>query len=66
MTKDDVIQRLRAAANEAGSVKLFAANIGLSLSYVSDVLNGYRPPGDRILDALGLERVVTYQEKSSG
>lgn len=36
---------------------------GVSAAYVSDVLAGRRDPGKMILDALGLERVVTYRRK---
>lgn len=36
---------------------------GVSPAYVSDVLAGRREPGKLVLDALGLERVVTYRRK---
>lgn len=36
---------------------------GISPAYVSDVIAGRREPGKLILDALGLERVITYRKK---
>jgi DNA-binding transcriptional regulator YdaS (Cro superfamily) len=39
----------------------WAGRFGIAPSYVSDVLSGRREPGQRILDALGLERVLTYR-----
>lgn len=41
----------------------WAKKHGLSPAYVSDVINGRRDPGKAILEALGLERVVTYRVK---
>jgi hypothetical protein len=46
-----------------GSRKAFAQWAGLSPSYVGDVLRGNREPGQKILDALGLKRVVEYEVK---
>lgn len=42
----------------------WAKTKGLAPSYVSDVLNGRRDPSPAILDALGLEKVVTYRKKT--
>lgn len=63
MKQDDVIDRLRAAIAKAGSQAAFAEMYGLSAAYVNDVINGRREPGPAILEALGVEKVVTYQEK---
>lgn len=40
-----------------------ARELEVSSAYLSDVMNGNREPGPKILDALGLERVVTYRTK---
>ena len=61
MTTDDVRQLLRTKIAEAGTAANWARSAGVSSAYVSDVLNGGREPGSSILDALGLERVVTYR-----
>jgi transcriptional regulator with XRE-family HTH domain len=42
-----------------------AADLGVSSQYLSDVLHGRREPGPKILNALGLERVVTYRKKKA-
>ena len=46
-----------------GSQKEFADMAGVTQQYLSDVLRGARPVGDRILEALNFERVVTYRRK---
>jgi len=61
----EVCRRLSAACKAAGSQKLWAEKHGVSPSYVSDVVNALRPPGQSILDALGLVRVVRYRAKSA-
>lgn len=55
-----VCARLRDACRDAGGQAAWAERHGLSPSYVSDVLNARRDPGDSILRALGLRRVVKY------
>ena len=63
LTEQDVIERLRAAAAAAGSQRQFAKAHGFTPAYVHDVLHGKRAPAQRILDALGIERVTYYREK---
>ena len=41
-----------------------AKMIGISPQYLHDVLNHHRSPGKKILDWLGLEKEVVYQEKN--
>lgn len=65
LTESQVIERLRAACVAAGGQKAFAEQHKLTPSYVHDVLHGRRPPADRILAAIGVERVIVYQEKES-
>jgi hypothetical protein len=57
----EVCRRLSAACKNAGSQKAFAEKHSLSPAYVCDVLNARREPGQSILDALGLVRVVRYR-----
>lgn len=45
------------------TAKQVAEDIGVSASYLSEVIRGSRDPGPKILDALGLEKVVTYRRK---
>lgn len=62
LTEDDVRLRLRAAIEAAGSQRNFADEHGFTASYIHDVLHGRRALAPRILEALGVERVVRYRE----
>lgn len=62
LTEEQVVERLRAACTVAGGQKQFALTHKLTPAYVHDVLHGRRAPADRILKALGLERVTIYRE----
>lgn len=53
--------RLAEACREAGSQRQWAARAGVSQAYLSSVLSGRREPGESILAALGLVRVVAYR-----
>lgn len=61
MTPVQVRKLLDGMADTAGSQKNLAAQLDVSESYLSDVLTGRREPGEKLLEALGLERVVTYR-----
>jgi hypothetical protein len=61
----DVCRRLTAACKKAGSQKAFCEAHGLSAAYVCDVLHSRREPGQSILDALGLVKIVRYRAKSA-
>ena len=45
------------------SQKALAAELGITASYLCDILKGRREPGQSVLDALGMERVITYRSK---
>jgi DNA-binding transcriptional regulator YdaS (Cro superfamily) len=62
LTELQVIERLRMACASIGGQKAFARAHGFTPAYVHDVLHGRRPPADRILEALGLERIIIYRE----
>lgn len=64
MTADDVREMLRRVIARAGSQKATALEAGCSYAFLNDVLHGRREPSGPLLDALGLERVVTYRPKS--
>ena len=63
LTEHDFIERLRTTVAAAGSQKAYAERIGVSASFLSDVLRGNRTPGEKIIAALGLEMIVMYREK---
>jgi len=54
---------LTQACRAAGSQKAWAEANGVTGSYVNDVLQARREPGDSILNALGLVKVVGYVER---
>ena len=63
LTLEKVRARLRARVNGAQGV--WARANGIAPAYVSDVLNGRREPGKRMLEALGLKRLFLYAEDDS-
>ena len=65
MTLDEVLALLLAECEKVKTRAAWAKAHGVSPTYVSDVLMGRREPGQSILDALGLERIVTYEVKAS-
>lgn len=56
-----VIDLLRKQCAEGA--KAFGLKHGISGAYLGDVLRGRREPGAKVLDALGLEKVVGYRKK---
>lgn len=62
MTKQDVLKRLRVAIKPYPNRQTAASALGLAPAYLSDVLNGRRAPGPKILEALGLEKNIHYTE----
>lgn len=40
-----------------------ARRMGVSVSYICNMMKGRADPGPLVLDALGLEKVVTYRRK---
>jgi hypothetical protein len=63
MDANHVRKLLRDACTAAGSESAFARHAGCSVKLVNAVLTGRREPRGKILDALGLEVVVTYRRK---
>ena len=64
--EERVIALLKEKTAEAGSMRSFAEQHDLCHTYVSDVAKGSKPPGPRILVALGLAKVVSYVEIDAG
>lgn len=58
MTSDDVRKELKAMC--AGNQAYWARHHGISPQHVSDVLAGRKEPGDKLANAMGLRRVVSY------
>jgi len=64
MTSQQLIKKLNRMAEEEGSQAALAKKLGISPSYLSDVLNGLRSPGVSLLDPLGLEAITEYRPKA--
>ena len=63
MNRGNLIALLMAGVRVKGSQKAFAEHLGISTAYLNDVLHNRREPGEKILDALGIKRIVTYEYK---
>jgi transcriptional regulator with XRE-family HTH domain len=63
LSQDQALASIKKKIDGEGSQLAFARKHGLSPAYISDVLTGRRDPSKAILDAVGLERVVTYRKK---
>lgn len=63
MNQNDIKKILLKACNAAGGQSAWAKSKGISAAYVNDALAGRREVGDKILEALGYEKVVTYKLK---
>lgn len=61
MNTEQVREIIRDLCVEAGSQSAWAKANGVSQAYVNHVLEGKREPGPAILEAIGLERVITYR-----
>lgn len=57
----DPIDEIRRRIAIAGSQRKFAREIGISDAYLCDLLKGNRVPSERILRAIGMEKVVEYR-----
>jgi hypothetical protein len=62
MTSDDVREILRQECVRAGSQLAWATAHDLAATYISDVINGRREPGMKLLAALGVERIIIYRK----
>ena len=61
MTADAVRDELREESEYEGSQRALARLIGVSPSFLNDILLGKREPVGKVLEFLGYERVVTYR-----
>ena len=61
MTADDVRAYLKRECEKAGGQAAWCREHDIAPGYAADVLSGRQEPGEAILKALGIERVVTYR-----
>lgn len=65
LTEAQVHERLVQAIDVAGGQKMFAKQHRFSQSYVSDVIKRRRPLAGRILEAIGIDRVVVFVDSGA-
>lgn len=63
LTQDQVVSRLRAIVKTRGTQSSLANEIGVSRSFLNEVVKGTRPPTGKILDFLGLQSQTVYIHK---
>lgn len=51
---------------EGRSLRALAREIPCSAPYLSDIFNGNRPAGPKILKYLGIEKAITYKRAKNG
>jgi hypothetical protein len=61
MKHPDPMTELRRATEHRGGIAALALKGGMSAPYVSNVLAGRQPFGPKLLAALGLRKVITYE-----
>ena len=61
MNKDALLTRLSRMIEHAGGQRALARSLGVSPSYLHDVIRGRREPAGKLLAALGLKRTVRYE-----
>ena len=61
ITPNDIRDKLQMVCRLSGSQAAVARRIGVAPQFISKVLDGQSPPSDKILAALGLERIVVYR-----
>ena len=61
MTEEQVYRHLLEAIKRAGGQRPFAQQIGVTPSYINDIVNKRRLLSDRILATIGIERIVTFE-----
>ncbi len=62
MNQKQVVSLLLAEIDKAGSERAWAEAHKISNTYVNFVLKGACPPGPKMLNALGIIKVVSYEK----
>lgn len=65
MTRKAVQQHLQRLVSDSGDQKRAATMLGVSATYLSEVLRGTKVPGPKILKALGLRRIEMYEKEKA-
>ena len=62
-SEEQVLEMLRSRVGWKGGSK-FAASLGVSPAFVSNVLTGQKRPTQAMLDLIGVEKVTIYRKKA--
>lgn len=62
---DAFLERLGENCRIFGGQRNYAAKIGVSEQYLSDVLKKRRDPGDKMLSGMRMEKIVRYKYKAT-
>lgn len=62
MTRDECVEELRESVDQEGTITAWSRKHGFHPSYVSNVMQGVRPPSERLLAALGITVLTIYQK----
>ena len=57
----DAISELRKRLDKAGTQTALAKELGISKPYLSDILRGRRDPGPKVLEQIGIRRIVMFE-----
>ncbi len=61
-TPSELSAYIKDALREFPTQKAFADHLDISQQYLGDILRGDRDPGEKVIKALGFEKVVTYRK----
>ena len=63
ITEADVVAIFRRLVEREGGQNAAARRLGISASYMSDILNGRRAPSAHLLNVFGIERRTVYVKR---
>ena len=64
-TQEEVQDMLNDMIDESGSQAKVAHMLGMSRSYLNDIIQGKRQPGNAVMQHFGLKKCVTYIKEAS-
>jgi hypothetical protein len=62
VTPEEVMEELRSRCRQRGAAIQIAERAGVSPAFVSQVLASHKPVSERLMGALGFERVIVRKE----
>lgn len=62
LSREEVVKLMRKRQGKLTDAA-FARELGISPPYLFDIYNGKRDPGDKLLEALGLQKETVYRRE---